>query len=286
MRLDAIADNYAAVMPMIREAIEKRDDLALGYRSPGEYVADRFGGSLQRLGVDVRRAVVGELTAAGMSTRAIGTVLNVGNATVFRDQRAGVSSETPQHHQAPEREEASVAISSESGDVDELDSASTPEPTPAPVRRKASGSGRRGAVLGAGRVYVLPSRPVTFCLRPNGRFGNRLGVSPMGDTPQPNNERQARELFGLPVSDVMLGTLGLSTDSTPSKRSGDREDVCVPLDPGRWPRRRLDRPLPPGYSGGYLDALAPGLVGPEVADAYIERGMDSAIRWLAAVPRH
>ena len=42
LRLDAIADNYRAVLPMIREAIEKRDDLALGYRSPGDYVSDRF----------------------------------------------------------------------------------------------------------------------------------------------------------------------------------------------------------------------------------------------------
>lgn len=87
LRLEAIADNYAAVMPMIREAIEQRDDLALGYRSPGEYVADRFGGSLQRLGVDVRRAVVGELTAAGLSTRAIAPVVGVSIGTVHNDKQ-------------------------------------------------------------------------------------------------------------------------------------------------------------------------------------------------------
>jgi hypothetical protein len=85
LRLDTIADNYAAVMPMIREAIEKRDDIALGYRSPGDYVSDRFGGALQRLGVDVRRAVVGELTAAGLSTRAIAPVVGVSHTTVERD---------------------------------------------------------------------------------------------------------------------------------------------------------------------------------------------------------
>lgn len=88
LRLDAIADNYVAVMPMIREAIEKRDDLALGYRSPGEYVADRFGGALQRLGVDVRREVVRELTAAGMSTRAIAPVVGVSQQMVQKDRRA------------------------------------------------------------------------------------------------------------------------------------------------------------------------------------------------------
>ncbi len=91
LRLDTIADNYAAVMPMIRDAIEKRDDLALGYRSPGEYVADRFGGSLQRLGMEVRRAVVGELTAAGLSTRAIAPVVGVSHVMVKKDRDAGVN---------------------------------------------------------------------------------------------------------------------------------------------------------------------------------------------------
>lgn len=95
LRLDTIADNYAAVMPMIREAIEQRDDLALGYRSPGEYVADRFGGSLQRLGVEVRREVVRELTAAGMSTRAIAPVVGVSHMTIQNDVSAGVKTFTP-----------------------------------------------------------------------------------------------------------------------------------------------------------------------------------------------
>lgn len=87
LRLDAIADNYRAVLPMIREAVEKRDDIALGYRSPGEYVSDRFGQSLAGLGIDVRRAVVQELTQAGMSTRAIAPVVGVGSTTVKRDRQ-------------------------------------------------------------------------------------------------------------------------------------------------------------------------------------------------------
>lgn len=87
LRLDAIADNYRAVLPMIREAIEKRDDLALGYRSPGDYVSDRFGQALAGLGIEVRRAVVGELTAAGLSTRAIAPVVGVHFDTVARDAR-------------------------------------------------------------------------------------------------------------------------------------------------------------------------------------------------------
>lgn len=102
LRLDTIADNYAAVMPMIRDSIEKRDDLALGYPSVGAYVADRFGGSLQRLGVEVRRAVVGELTAAGMSSRAIAPVVGVSHATVQADVRSGGNNFPPA--QAPEGE--------------------------------------------------------------------------------------------------------------------------------------------------------------------------------------
>lgn len=89
LRLETIAENYRLVLPMIREAIEKRDDVALGYRSVGEYVSDRFGGALTNLGVDVRRAVVGELTQAGMSTRAIAPVVGVDHSTIVRDLSRG-----------------------------------------------------------------------------------------------------------------------------------------------------------------------------------------------------
>lgn len=87
LRLDAIADNYARVLPMIREAIEKRDDIALGYRSPGDYVSDRFGQSLAGLGIEVRRAVVGELTQAGLSTRAIAPIVGASQQIVQNDRK-------------------------------------------------------------------------------------------------------------------------------------------------------------------------------------------------------
>jgi hypothetical protein len=93
LRLDAIADNIDAVLPMIREAIEKGDHAALGYRSVGEYVSDRFGGALTRLPVDLRRPVVHELASAGMSVRAIAPVVGVSVGTVHADQQQVFSSE-------------------------------------------------------------------------------------------------------------------------------------------------------------------------------------------------
>ena len=96
LRLDAIADNYEAVMPMIREALEEGDHATLGYRSPGEYLADRFGKALSRLPIIVRREFVGELTDAGLSTRAIAAVTGTSHMTAQRDQQAGVTPVPPE----------------------------------------------------------------------------------------------------------------------------------------------------------------------------------------------
>jgi hypothetical protein len=106
LRLDAIADNLTTVLPMIREAIALEDHFALGYRSVGEYVSDRFGGALNRLPVDLRRPVVHELASAGMSTRAIAPVVGVDQATVVRDlgsSDAPASVDLPADYPAPEQ---------------------------------------------------------------------------------------------------------------------------------------------------------------------------------------
>ena len=89
LRLDTIADNYVAVMPLIREAIERGAWSVLGYSGVSEYVSSCFGDALTHLGVEVRREVVRELTAAGMSTRAIAPVVGVDPKTVRNDQRSG-----------------------------------------------------------------------------------------------------------------------------------------------------------------------------------------------------
>jgi transposase len=95
LKLDTLADAHESVMPLIREAIERRAYVALGYPSLSAYVADRFDDSLSRLGVDMRREVVKELSAAGISTRAIAPVVGVAKSTVERDQQAAVPQGTP-----------------------------------------------------------------------------------------------------------------------------------------------------------------------------------------------
>src|SRR5215212_1999983 len=61
-RLSIIVDTYEEVMQLIREAYDREAYKALRYPSHGAYVQDRFGGTLPRLPVGVRRAVVLELT--------------------------------------------------------------------------------------------------------------------------------------------------------------------------------------------------------------------------------
>lgn len=95
VKLDAIADNYESVMPLIRDAITRQAYVALGYVSPGAYVADRFGHALSRLGIELRREVVRELSEAGLSTRAIAPVVAVSHVTVATDIAAGVKPLTP-----------------------------------------------------------------------------------------------------------------------------------------------------------------------------------------------
>ena len=84
-KLDGIADNLEQVMPMIGEALTRQAWKALGYASPTAYVSERFSSALQRLTPEVRRPIVGELSAAGMSTRAIAPIVGVSDRQVRYD---------------------------------------------------------------------------------------------------------------------------------------------------------------------------------------------------------
>lgn len=148
LRLDAIADNYRAVLPMIREAIEKRDDVALGYASPGAYVSDRFGQALAGLGLDVRRAVVGELTAAGMSTRAIAPVVGVSKSQVATDIQVSSTGHLPQSPVStiPQGEPVCRAV----------DTGSAPQPEAAPDADPVEAQPRRAGAVDTPPAPVPP----------------------------------------------------------------------------------------------------------------------------------
>lgn len=88
LRLDTIADNYVAVMPLIREAIDRQAWSVLGYSGVSEYVSECFGDALAQLPPNVRREVVAELAASGMSSRAIAPVVAVSDRMVRKDLAA------------------------------------------------------------------------------------------------------------------------------------------------------------------------------------------------------
>lgn len=117
-KLDSIADNLEQVLPLIGEALTRKAWDALDYASPTEYVSARFAGALTRLPVEVRRPVVAELSAAGMSTRAIAPIVGASKDTVHRDIVAGVSNETPEID--PSQSEPPAPLTDEPGQVTKL----------------------------------------------------------------------------------------------------------------------------------------------------------------------
>lgn len=86
-RIDSITENYEVVMTLMRDALARNAHSALGYVSPGAYIADRFGQSLQTLGAALRREFVHELSDAGLSTRAIAPVFGVSQKTIVKDRQ-------------------------------------------------------------------------------------------------------------------------------------------------------------------------------------------------------
>lgn len=90
-RIDSITENYEVVMSLMRDALARNAHAALGYASPGAYIADRFGKSLQTLGTALRREFVHELSDAGLSTRAIAPVFDVSHVQISKDLKSGVN---------------------------------------------------------------------------------------------------------------------------------------------------------------------------------------------------
>jgi len=133
--LDRIADSMELVMPLIGEALTRGAWRVLGYASPTAYTSERFSGALTRLALPVRRELVAELSAAGMSTRAIAPIIGKDFSTVSRDAAAGVAecntSPAPAPVADPPRGEwtsATEALANLTDDQAEDEPANEPEP--------------------------------------------------------------------------------------------------------------------------------------------------------------
>ena len=85
---------------ILEEAQTAGDHLTLGYESWTKYIVGEYAGKLADLDRAKRREVVGSLTAAGMSTRAIAGVVGTSHKTVVKDLQVQVVPEVP-----PDRED-------------------------------------------------------------------------------------------------------------------------------------------------------------------------------------
>lgn len=79
--LDRVASGWADLAERVAEAYERRADLALGYGSWSEYAEAELRPS-SAIAAEVRRELVGLLTAQGMSTRAIAPAVGVSDRRV------------------------------------------------------------------------------------------------------------------------------------------------------------------------------------------------------------
>lgn len=83
-RLDRVSTAWADLATSITEAYQRRADLALGYGSWSEYAEAELKPS-EGLAADVRRQLVGMLSAQGMSVRAIAPTVGVTKSQAARD---------------------------------------------------------------------------------------------------------------------------------------------------------------------------------------------------------
>lgn len=91
--LDRVATGWAVLAERVAEAYDRRADLALGYDSWESYASAELRPS-EGIAAEVRRELVGLLSARGMSTRAIAPTVGVTQMTVVRDVKHDVSPES------------------------------------------------------------------------------------------------------------------------------------------------------------------------------------------------
>lgn len=101
--LDRVSVAWGQLGERIAEAYQRRADLALGYASWAEYAAAELRPA-EGLAADVRRQLVGLLSAEGMSTRAIAPTVGVTQRQVSTDVRSNFSPDPQVVHAAPPAE--------------------------------------------------------------------------------------------------------------------------------------------------------------------------------------
>jgi len=81
------------------DAFTNRVWIPLGYDTWDEYCAVEVDTAAVHIPRDLRIEIVGQMSTAGMSTRAIGAAVGVDHATVLNDRRAGgeISPPEPEH---------------------------------------------------------------------------------------------------------------------------------------------------------------------------------------------
>jgi len=138
--LTSMTEQANEVVAILEQAQTHKDHLALGYKSWTAYIVGEYAGELADLKLALRREVVGSLTAAGMSTRAIADVVGVDHSTVVRDQKQLVQHAPPDHDDV-DRED----------DVDQLGHEDH-------VDRRVTGMD--------GKTYTVPPKPVVEPSKP------------------------------------------------------------------------------------------------------------------------
>lgn len=104
--LDRVSSAWADLAERVAEAYQRRADLALGYGSWAEYAEAELKPA-EGIAADVRRQLVGVLSAEGMSTRAIAPVVGVSGQRV-RQIVAEVASDLPPEPERIDRETGEV----------------------------------------------------------------------------------------------------------------------------------------------------------------------------------
>lgn len=97
--LDRVSTAWSDLAERVTEAYERRADLALGYGSWAEYAEAELRPPSQ-LAAEVRRELVGLLSAKDMSVRAIAPVVGTDFSTVSRDRAKVLQAATPAQDRA------------------------------------------------------------------------------------------------------------------------------------------------------------------------------------------